>query len=120
MNVVFHFGHEEKTPGPAGTHTLDCSDYSLDTAMTNLSRHLLLLTLRQVNKNEPCRPSADMDNKQCKLNLRYKTSREKISPEKKYTSEDYIKMDLGKTRCADIQFLLLTWDKLQYRCFKVS
>jgi len=39
-----------------------------------------------------------MNNKQCKLNLRYKTSKVKISPEKKYTSEDDIKMDLGKTR----------------------
>jgi len=53
-------------------------------------------------------------------NLGYKTSKGKVSPEKKYTSEDDIKMDLGKTRCADIHFLLLTWNKCQYRCFKVS
>jgi hypothetical protein len=43
------------------------------------------------------------------LNLRYKASREKINAEKKYTSEDIIKIDLGKTRCADTHLLLLIW-----------
>jgi hypothetical protein len=46
-----------------------------------------------------------MENKQCILNLRYKTSRENIeniSPEKKYKRKDDIKMDLRKTGCADI------------------